>query len=146
MVVAAGVAGAKMMSQEMMRTTPRMRRRTIDRGCGVISRATCRPGIPSTVSLNCLTEIYGSGVVAREDMADDMNMAFDPTKSPCYKVVHVGNVDGDVCEVDYFLRIQTYSSEPCVWSVSDDRFDYIWFDGFGHGIYWKMPFMLGIFS
>ncbi|GKE35636.1 hypothetical protein Tco_1454958, partial [Tanacetum coccineum] len=65
-----------------------------------------------------------------------INFAFDPTKSPCYKVVHVGSVKDDH-EIDYFRRIQTYSSETGVWSVSDDRFNHLWFNDFGNGIYWN---------
>ncbi|GKA72831.1 granule-bound starch synthase [Tanacetum coccineum] len=70
----------------------------------------------------------------------DMNIAFDPTKSPCYKVVHVGSVeddDDDDDAIDYFIRIQTYSSETCVWSVSDNEFRYEWFEDFSNGIYWN---------
>ena len=69
---------------------------------------------------------------------DDMNMAFDPTESPCYKVVHVGamEVDNDD-EFMYSIRIQTYSSETGVWSVSDDGFFRRSFDAFSDGIYWN---------
>nr|GEW56772.1 hypothetical protein [Tanacetum cinerariifolium] len=67
----------------------------------------------------------------------EMNIAFDPIKSLCYKVVHVGRVEDEDDENDYFTRIQTYSSETGVWSVSGDRFPNLWFDGFGHGIYWN---------
>ncbi|GJZ56103.1 granule-bound starch synthase [Tanacetum coccineum] len=66
----------------------------------------------------------------------EINFAFDPTKSPCYKVVHVGSVKDDN-EIDYFMRIQTYSSETGVWSVSGDRFNHLWFNDFGNGIYWN---------
>nr|GEV27198.1 hypothetical protein [Tanacetum cinerariifolium] len=67
----------------------------------------------------------------------EMNIAFDPIKSPCYKVVHVGRVEDEDDENDYLTKIQTYSSETGVWSVSDDRFPNPWFDGFGDGIYWN---------
>ncbi|GKB90540.1 granule-bound starch synthase [Tanacetum coccineum] len=50
-----------------------------------------------------------------------INFAFDPTKSPFYKVVHVASIeddDDDDDRIDYSIRIQTYSSESGVWSVS----------------------------
>lgn len=73
---------------------------------------------------------------------EDIYMAFDPTKSPCYKVVHVGSVyiDDDDDDDDGFdctsIIIQTYSSETGVWSVWDDRFSDRSF-GFFEAIYWN---------
>nr|GEW42019.1 hypothetical protein [Tanacetum cinerariifolium] len=83
MVVAAGVAGAGMMSQEMMRTATRMRRkRTIVRGCGVIFWATCRPGKPSTVALNCLTETMWARC-CRPGMYPIRAFSFDVSRATC---------------------------------------------------------------
>lgn len=68
----------------------------------------------------------------------NFRMAFDPTKSPHYKVVHVGYVKDDASPDIHgcYIKIQTYSSETGVWSVWNDRFPWWSFEGFRNGIYW----------
>lgn len=63
-----------------------------------------------------------------------MKLAFDPIKSPHYKVVCAEDIY-DV--LGSFIQIQTYSSETGNWSVSGDRFPLQCFTGFYHGIYWN---------
>lgn len=65
---------------------------------------------------------------------DYIYLAFDPTKSPCYKVVHVGSSDDDH-GVPHSIIIQIYSSETGVWR--DDRFPSYSFEDFVDGIYWN---------
>ncbi|GJV83486.1 granule-bound starch synthase [Tanacetum coccineum] len=66
---------------------------------------------------------------------NNFRMAFDPTKSPHYKAVHVGGVR-DVADVyGYSIKVQTYSSKTGVWTVWDDRFPSRSFFGFWSGIY-----------
>ncbi|GJS93256.1 F-box protein-like protein isoform X1 [Tanacetum coccineum] len=60
-----------------------------------------------------------------------ISMAFDPTKSPHYKVVHVAAV-GDL-SLDEYKWIQTYSSESGIWSIFRMHSDP--FDGLESGIY-----------
>ncbi|GJX17589.1 F-box protein-like protein isoform X1, partial [Tanacetum coccineum] len=70
-----------------------------------------------------------------------MRMAFDPTKSPHYKVIYAGVVHDD--ELGHSIQIQTFSSEnisKCSthegsWSVCRDHFPLLSFHGFKHGIY-----------
>ncbi|GKF92618.1 hypothetical protein Tco_0279337 [Tanacetum coccineum] len=57
-------------------------------------------------------------------------IAFDPTKSPHYKLVDVGRT---FCDID----IQIYSSETGKWSLCKDRFNYFSFDHFDSAIYWN---------
>ncbi|GJT88081.1 granule-bound starch synthase [Tanacetum coccineum] len=66
---------------------------------------------------------------------NDFRMAFDPTKSPHYKVVHVGGAQDAADVYGPSITIQTYSSETGVWTVSDDRFPSSSFFGFWNGIY-----------
>ncbi|KAI3719660.1 hypothetical protein L6452_20562 [Arctium lappa] len=61
-------------------------------------------------------------------------LAFDPIKSPHYKVVCAEDIH-DV--IGSFIRIQIYSSETGNWSVCGDRFPLQCFTGFYHGIYWN---------
>ncbi|GKE50277.1 hypothetical protein Tco_1481535, partial [Tanacetum coccineum] len=65
-----------------------------------------------------------------------MILAFDPTRSPHYKVIktvveHVYN--GGVL----FVHIITYSSETDNWCVCGDRFPHQSFHGFKEGLYWN---------
>ncbi|GKC50750.1 hypothetical protein Tco_1073495 [Tanacetum coccineum] len=78
-----------------------------------------------------------------------IRLVFDPTKSPHFKVVHVGlktDYDFDDCDgyhdVGYhdngdgsYLQIETYSSKIGSWSVCVNRFDLKRFNGFELGIY-----------
>ncbi|GJX35704.1 hypothetical protein Tco_0247261 [Tanacetum coccineum] len=59
-----------------------------------------------------------------------MIIAFDPTKSPHYKLVDVGRT---FCNIN----IQIYSSETGKWSLCSDRFNYFSFDHFDSAIYWN---------
>lgn len=62
-------------------------------------------------------------------------MAFDPTKSPHYKVIHGELRRDDV--VAYWVQIYIYTSETGVWSVCGDRFDIERLLCFQHGVYWN---------
>ncbi|GKB70338.1 ribonuclease H-like domain-containing protein [Tanacetum coccineum] len=57
-----------------------------------------------------------------------LRIAFDPTKSPHYKLVDAGRT---FCDID----IQIYSSETGKWSLCRDRFNYFSFDHFDSAIY-----------
>ncbi|GKB39530.1 hypothetical protein Tco_0884472 [Tanacetum coccineum] len=59
-----------------------------------------------------------------------LRIAFDPTKSPHYKLVDAGRI---FCDID----IQIYSSETGKWSLCRDRFNYFSFDHFDSAIYWN---------
>ncbi|GJZ78867.1 hypothetical protein Tco_0643704, partial [Tanacetum coccineum] len=59
-----------------------------------------------------------------------LRIAFDPTKSPHYKLVDAGRT---FCDID----IQIYSSETGKWSLCSDRFNYFSFDHFDSAIYWN---------
>ncbi|GJR94555.1 hypothetical protein Tco_0266729 [Tanacetum coccineum] len=59
-----------------------------------------------------------------------LRIAFDPTKSPHYKLVDVGRT---FCDID----IQIYSSETGKWSLYRDHFNYFSFDHFDSAIYWN---------
>nr|GEV64487.1 hypothetical protein [Tanacetum cinerariifolium] len=60
-------------------------------------------------------------------------MAFDPTKSPHYKVIQYVFPSGS----DYSFQLHIYSSETRSWSVCSDRFPIISFKGFNEGVYWN---------
>ncbi|GJZ13863.1 hypothetical protein Tco_0549093 [Tanacetum coccineum] len=68
-----------------------------------------------------------------------IRLVFDPTKSPNYKVVHAGlKTDDDFNGLDggdFYIQIQTYSSETGKWSVCVNRFGFKRFHGFNAGIY-----------
>nr|GEV04292.1 hypothetical protein [Tanacetum cinerariifolium] len=59
-----------------------------------------------------------------------LRIAFDPTKSPHYKLVDAGRT---FCDID----IQIYSSETGKWSLCSDHFKYFNFDHFDSAIYWN---------
>ncbi|GKA57630.1 hypothetical protein Tco_0756818 [Tanacetum coccineum] len=59
-----------------------------------------------------------------------LRMAFDPIKSPHYKLVDAGCTS---CDID----IQIYSSETDNWSLCKDHFNYFSFDHFDSAIYWN---------
>ncbi|GJZ96275.1 cytosolic glyceraldehyde-3-phosphate dehydrogenase [Tanacetum coccineum] len=61
-----------------------------------------------------------------ESRIRSVKMAIDPTKSPYYKVIHVGP-----------SSIETYCSETGNLSVCGDRFQGHYFTGFENGIYWN---------
>ncbi|GKB46327.1 hypothetical protein Tco_0897080 [Tanacetum coccineum] len=58
------------------------------------------------------------------------HMAFDPTKSLNYKVVHVGHTFSHI-------DIQTYYSETGNWKLCRDWFNFFSFDHFDSAIYWN---------
>ncbi|GKE97116.1 hypothetical protein Tco_1581971, partial [Tanacetum coccineum] len=66
----------------------------------------------------------------------NVKIAFDPTKSPHYKVIHVKCVD-DGFGFDYYCQIETYSSETGSWSLFGDRFPEHSFTQFKYAIYWN---------
>ncbi|GJR92972.1 ribonuclease H-like domain-containing protein [Tanacetum coccineum] len=59
-----------------------------------------------------------------------LRIAFDPTKSPHYKLVDAGRTF-------YDIDIQIYSLEKGKWSLCSDRFNYFSFDHFDSAIYWN---------
>ncbi|GJU80684.1 hypothetical protein Tco_1283049, partial [Tanacetum coccineum] len=59
-----------------------------------------------------------------------LRMAFDPTKSLNYKVVHAGRTSSHI-------DIQTYCSETINWSLCKDWFSFFSFDHFDSAIYWN---------
>ncbi|GJW55488.1 hypothetical protein Tco_0099573 [Tanacetum coccineum] len=59
-----------------------------------------------------------------------LRIAFDPTKSPHYKLVDAGHTF-------YDIDIQIYSSETSKWSLCRDHFNYFSFDHFDSAIYWN---------
>nr|GEU64124.1 hypothetical protein [Tanacetum cinerariifolium] len=63
-------------------------------------------------------------------------MASDLSKLLLQLEVVVDDDDDDDI-IDYYIRIQIYSSESGLWSVLDDQFPYEWFDDFSNGIYWN---------
>ncbi|GJR48810.1 ribonuclease H-like domain-containing protein [Tanacetum coccineum] len=75
----------------------------------------------------------------------NVKIAFDPTKSPHYKVIHakfVSNDDDDDDDDDDefgfgYHQIETYSSETGSWSLCDDRFSAYYFTQFSGAIYWN---------
>nr|GEW76251.1 reverse transcriptase domain-containing protein [Tanacetum cinerariifolium] len=69
-------------------------------------------------------------------------IAFDPTKSPHYKIIHAKVVhDDDVDEYGFGHRqIEIYSSEIGNWSLCGDRFPELSFIQFDEAIYWNDAF------
>nr|GEU99293.1 hypothetical protein [Tanacetum cinerariifolium] len=59
-----------------------------------------------------------------------LRMAFDPTKSPYYKLMDARHT---YCDID----IQIYSLETSSWSLSKDHFNYFSYDHFDSVIYWN---------
>nr|GEU51076.1 hypothetical protein [Tanacetum cinerariifolium] len=59
-----------------------------------------------------------------------LRMAFDPIKSPYYKVVHVEGTCSD-------SFIQIYCSEKRNWSMCNERFNYFFFLHFDSAMYWN---------
>nr|GEX96524.1 hypothetical protein [Tanacetum cinerariifolium] len=67
----------------------------------------------------------------------NVKIAFDPTKSPHYKVIHVKVAD-DVNGIGFgYRQIETYSSETGNWSLCGDRFPGHSFTHFHSAIYWN---------
>ncbi|GKD28996.1 ribonuclease H-like domain-containing protein [Tanacetum coccineum] len=79
-------------------------------------------------SCNGLLLCGGSGMPVFDTAG--LRIAFDPTKSPHYKLVDAGRT---FCDID----IQIYSSETGKWSLCSDRFNYFSFDHFDSAIYWN---------
>nr|GEV53761.1 hypothetical protein [Tanacetum cinerariifolium] len=71
----------------------------------------------------------------------NVKIAFDPTKSPRYKVIHAKFIyvdDDDDDESGYgYCQIETYSSETGKWSLCGDRFPEHSFTQFDYSIYWN---------
>ncbi|GJZ72159.1 ribonuclease H-like domain-containing protein [Tanacetum coccineum] len=59
-----------------------------------------------------------------------LRIAFDPTKSPHYKLVDAGRI---FCDID----VHIYSLETGKWSLCSDHFNYFSFDHFDSTIYWN---------
>nr|GEW91777.1 hypothetical protein [Tanacetum cinerariifolium] len=72
-----------------------------------------------------------------KQQADKGRMAFDPTKSPHYKVVYA-SISDENDDVIVSIQIQTYSSETGNWDiVCSDPFPIRCFSGFQSGIHWN---------
>ncbi|GKA36317.1 AT-hook motif nuclear-localized protein 28-like protein [Tanacetum coccineum] len=65
-----------------------------------------------------------------------LRMAFDPTKSPHYKVVYGELMTGDH-PLDRWVQMHTYSSETGNWSLCGHHFPRLSFEFFGYGVYWN---------
>lgn len=63
-----------------------------------------------------------------------VQMAFNPTKSPHYKIIHAVPIEDDD-ENQFSIQIKIYSSETCSLSVCGDPFSFDIFRGFEDGIY-----------
>jgi F-box interacting protein len=68
-----------------------------------------------------------------DDSYGGLKMAFDPTKSPYYKVVNAQSMYSHVERI----RIHTYSSKTGNWSVYKELFIPEDFESFYEGIYWN---------
>ncbi|GJU35953.1 ribonuclease H-like domain-containing protein [Tanacetum coccineum] len=85
-----------------------------------------------------ILQFYNGLLLCTDYAHDDSNfdgcvglrLAFDPTKSPDYKVVRAGS---NSCEI----VIQIYSSEIGNWSLCRERFTYFFFVHFDSAIYWN---------
>ncbi|GKC29215.1 hypothetical protein Tco_1036509 [Tanacetum coccineum] len=67
----------------------------------------------------------------------NVKIAFDPTKSPQYKVIYAKAIHDDD-EYDFgYCQIETYSSETRNWSLCGDRFPEHSFSQFDYAIYWN---------
>ncbi|GJS48179.1 hypothetical protein Tco_0598300 [Tanacetum coccineum] len=64
-----------------------------------------------------------------------IKLAFDPTKSPHYKVIHAGRIYGDDDEVH--IQIQTYFSGSRDWIICGGLYPYEDFECFDNEIYWN---------
>ncbi|GJS11049.1 F-box protein-like protein [Tanacetum coccineum] len=65
-----------------------------------------------------------------------LRLAFDPTKSPHYKVVYGELMMGDH-PLDRWVQMHTYSSETGNWSLCGHHFPKLSFEFFGYGVYWN---------
>ncbi|KAK1425337.1 hypothetical protein QVD17_20688 [Tagetes erecta] len=63
-------------------------------------------------------------------------MAFDPSKSPHYKVVYAARRVGNVHHTST-IQLHIYSSETCKWSECAARFNAKSFENFYDGLYWN---------
>ncbi|GKF52899.1 hypothetical protein Tco_0159809, partial [Tanacetum coccineum] len=75
-------------------------------------------------------------MVPSKSTRSSARMAFDPTKSPHYKVIQSVCLDDDDGP-DYSIQLHIYSSETSSWSVCSDRFSIMSFEGFNEGVYWN---------
>ncbi|GJR57924.1 hypothetical protein Tco_1500086 [Tanacetum coccineum] len=64
-----------------------------------------------------------------------MILAFDPVKSPHYKLIYGEIIYGRVTEV--WIQIHIYSSETRNWSVCGDQYGFYSFNCFQDGIHWN---------
>ncbi|KAK1425338.1 hypothetical protein QVD17_20689 [Tagetes erecta] len=99
--------------------------------CEIVRRNEFYVYNPST---NRSTMIPQCPYVNRTWCVHTLRMAFDPSKSPHYKVVYASGVDQ---HSGPSIHIKIYSSETGKWSECDARFNYKSFDNFGLGIYWN---------
>ncbi|GJS31690.1 hypothetical protein Tco_0492310 [Tanacetum coccineum] len=84
---------------------------------------------PSTNMLKILPEPDYANVDSNYRCAGLM-LAFDPTKSPYYKVMRARHTCSDIF-------IQIYCSEKGNWSLCNERFNYFFFLHFDSAMYWN---------
>ncbi|GKB33716.1 hypothetical protein Tco_0873117 [Tanacetum coccineum] len=85
---------------------------------------------PSTNLLKILPEPDYANVDSNVYGCAGLRLAFDPTKSPYYKVVRAGRTCSDIF-------IQIYCSEKGNWSLCNERFNYFFFLHFDSAMYWN---------
>ncbi|GJS22088.1 AT-hook motif nuclear-localized protein 28-like protein [Tanacetum coccineum] len=92
-----------------------------------------------TKMLKVLPEPYNVTYYDYSIFYGGLRMAFDPTKSPHYKVIYADLVEGDH-PLDKWVQIQTFSSETGNWSLCGPQFSPRSFVLFGNGVYWNDAF------
>ncbi|GJU91519.1 hypothetical protein Tco_1303942 [Tanacetum coccineum] len=85
---------------------------------------------PSTNLLKILPEPDYANVDSNVYGCAGLRLAFDPRKSPYYKVVRAGRTCSDIF-------IQIYCSEKGNWSLCNERFNYFFFLHFDSAMYWN---------
>nr|GEV98500.1 hypothetical protein [Tanacetum cinerariifolium] len=79
----------------------------------------------------------------RDSLNGGFKMAFDPTKSPHYKVIYYETVKREIVEPDMddmddmIKQIHTFSSETGNWSLCGHQFPEHYFQNFKKGVYWN---------
>nr|XP_043625449.1 F-box protein At5g07610-like [Erigeron canadensis] len=70
---------------------------------------------------------------------DKIRLAFDPTKSPHYKVLHAQQIGYDpIRRRPYWFQTRIYSSETSCWRSCSIKYPTQWFSGYFYkGVYWN---------
>lgn len=96
---------------------------------------------PTTQQFSTLPKFNVRTVIQRTNY-DGVNLAFDPSKSPHYKVVCVRttgrNTDHNQSDsYPHLYQIEIYSSETRSWKLSTLSFTALVNTSFGNGVYWN---------